>query len=385
MYHHSNVTWEQHSAYKRALLRFTTLATAYDRPVRASHVVEAKTRPRFMEITEKRKILQRTTIDPPPLVPYTSNIGTCIKTLSRHVQRLVGDIPALRTPAGWDPTTLVNIIIATDGSVTLGVGYHSCVVATEDKDILLQGGGLDDGDLFLMQSYRSDLGGVAAGLTVLGTHSRSGFINIASATFLCDDESAVLSTNMPLSDSIFHRIEGDHDLLSTIKDLQENWCRGLDIMYDWVKRHADDLNRELNRTERLNVIADEQCDIARHQANGPRSARYSTDLWECETCALFIWGGKITSRMKERITQQLLEGDLRYYLKKKEHWSAQYFQSIDWTNYSSTFKILSKGRQTAVAKATHNLWHTGTRHQQYFGDAKHCCMCNCEIKTGAMS
>jgi hypothetical protein len=97
---------------------------------------------------------------------------------------------------------------------------------------------------------------VAAGLVVLGTLSRSGLINIASATFLCDNESSVLSTNRPLTDSIFHRIEGDHDLVSTIKDLQENWCRGLEIMYDWVKGHADDLNRELNRAERLNVIAD---------------------------------------------------------------------------------------------------------------------------------
>jgi hypothetical protein len=59
---------------------------------------------------------------------------------------------------GWDPTTPVNIIIATDGSVTLGVGYHSWVVVTEDEDILLQGGGPDDGDLFLMQLYRSELG-----------------------------------------------------------------------------------------------------------------------------------------------------------------------------------------------------------------------------------
>jgi hypothetical protein len=32
--------------------------------------------------------------------------------------------------------------------------------------------------------------------------------------------------------------------------------RGLDIIYEWVKGHADDLNRELNRAERLNVIAD---------------------------------------------------------------------------------------------------------------------------------
>jgi hypothetical protein len=49
----------------------------------------------------------------------------------------------------------VNIIIATDGYVTLGVGYHSCIVATEEEDILLQGDGPDDGFLFLMQSYRS--------------------------------------------------------------------------------------------------------------------------------------------------------------------------------------------------------------------------------------
>jgi hypothetical protein len=284
------------------------------------------------------------------------------------VQQLVGDIPAFRTPSGWDPTTPVNIIIATDRSVTLGVGYHSWVVVTEDEDILLQGSVPDDGDLFLMQLYRSELGGVTSGLAVLGTLSRSGLINIDSAMFLCDNASAVLSTNRSLTDSIFHHIEGDHDLVSTIKDLQENWCRGLDITYDWVKGDADDLNRELNRAERLNVIADEHCDIVRQQASGPRIARSSAGLWDSETCAIFIRGCKITSHRKERLTQQLLDGDLQAYLEKKEHWSAQHFESIDWTNYSSAFKILSKGRQTAVAKATHNLWHTGTRHQQYFVD-----------------
>jgi hypothetical protein len=76
--------------------------------------------------------------------------------------------------------------------VTLGVGYHSWIVATEDEDILLKGGGTDDGDIFLMKYYRSELGGVAAGLAVLGTLSRSGLINIASTTFLCDNESASL-------------------------------------------------------------------------------------------------------------------------------------------------------------------------------------------------
>jgi hypothetical protein len=84
--------------------------------------------------------------------------------------------------------------------------------------------------------------------------------------------------------------------------------------------------------------------------------------------------------MKERPTQQLLDADLRAYLEKKELWSAQQFESIDRKKYRSAFKRLSKGRQTTVVKATHNLWHTGTRHHQYFGEAKACCMCNCETE-----
>jgi hypothetical protein len=152
----------------------------------------------------------------------------------------------------------------------------------------------------------------------------------------------------------------------------------MDITYEWVKGHADDLNRELTRAERLHVIADEQCDVVRLHASGTRSARSTAGIWDSEACDLFIRGSKIMSRMKERVKQQLLDADLRAYLEKKELWSAQQFESIDWTNYLSAFKRLSKGRQTAVVKATHNLWHTGTRHQQYFGKAKACCMCNCE-------
>jgi hypothetical protein len=104
------------------------------------------------------------------------------------MQRPVVDIPAMRTPTGWDPTTPVNIIIATDLAVTFGVEYHIWVVATEDEVIILQGVGPDDVDLLIMQSYRSELGrGVAAGLVVLGTLSRSGLVNIASAMFLCNN------------------------------------------------------------------------------------------------------------------------------------------------------------------------------------------------------
>jgi hypothetical protein len=74
--------------------------------------------------------------------------------------------------------------------------------------------------------------------------------------------------------------------------------------------------------------------------------------------------------MKERLTQQLLDAYMCAYLEKKELWSVQQFESIDWKKYRSAFKRLSKCRQAAVVKATYNLWHTGTRYQQYFGDGK---------------
>jgi hypothetical protein len=111
-----------------------------------------------------------------------------------------------------------------------------------------------------MQSYRSEFGGIPAVLAVVGTLGRSDLINISSATFLCNSESAVFSTSRPLADSIFHRLESDQGLVITIKELQENWYQDIEIMYEWFKGHVDDLHRELNLSERLNVIPYENCD-----------------------------------------------------------------------------------------------------------------------------
>jgi hypothetical protein len=116
----------------------------------------------------------------------------------------------------------------------------------------------------------------------------------------------------------------------------------MDITYERVKGNADDLNQELTRAERLNVIADEQCDVVQIHASGTRSARSSAGLWDSEACALLIRGSNITSRMKERLTQQLLDADLRDYLEKTDLWSAQQFESIDWNFFVQPLKDCQK-------------------------------------------
>jgi hypothetical protein len=119
---------------------------------------------------------------------YTSGIGLSFLALPRHIQQLTGDIPGLPTPTPFDLDKPVDLIIATDGSVLFGVGCHGWVLATKEETILLRGVGPDDGIQSLMTSYRSELGGLVAGLAVLGTLFRSGAMSILSIRFICDNE-----------------------------------------------------------------------------------------------------------------------------------------------------------------------------------------------------
>jgi hypothetical protein len=77
----------------------------------------------------------------------------------------------------------------------------------------------DDGIQLLMTSYGSELGGLLAGLAVKGTLFRTGTIHIQSVLFLCDNDSAVAASRIPKTDSIFHNIKWDWDLIVTIQDL----------------------------------------------------------------------------------------------------------------------------------------------------------------------
>jgi hypothetical protein len=120
-----------------------------------------------------------------------------------------------------------------------------------------------------MTSYRSELGGLVAGLTVLATLFRSGTMNIRSIRFICDKESALTAARGPTSESIFHNTKYDWDLILTIQDLIVRLCNGISLSFHWVKRHADRIDRPLTRYERLKIESDIQADVIQAQACGP--------------------------------------------------------------------------------------------------------------------
>jgi hypothetical protein len=59
-----------------------------------------------------------------PIYNYTSYIGISFLALPIHIQGLTGDIPELPTTPPFDFDEPVDLIIATDGLVLFGVGYH---------------------------------------------------------------------------------------------------------------------------------------------------------------------------------------------------------------------------------------------------------------------
>jgi hypothetical protein len=73
-----------------------------------------------------------------------------------------------------------------------------------------------------MTPYRSEPGGIASGIAVIGTLVRSGKIKLKSVKLVCDNEAAIKACKRKHTRSVFHRTEGDHDLISTIHYLQEN-------------------------------------------------------------------------------------------------------------------------------------------------------------------
>jgi hypothetical protein len=66
------------------------------------------------------------------LFHYETGIENSGRQLPRHVKRLLGDIAALDVPDNWGSNTPRDLLVATDGSLEFGIGYHSWVITTMD-------------------------------------------------------------------------------------------------------------------------------------------------------------------------------------------------------------------------------------------------------------
>jgi hypothetical protein len=175
--------------------------------------------------------------------------------------------------------------------------------------------------------------------------------------------------------SIFHNTRCDWDLIATIQELIVRWCKGIALSFHWFKGHTDRIDRPLTREKRLNIEADMQADVIRSQARGPLATRPNCPPWDIEAASLFIQGSKVTGNMKNQLTSQMHDNNMRSLLIQKESWSSQIFDAIDWHSSERALRWLSKNRQLNVIKLCHNYWHTGSIHVSFYGGERPCCFC----------
>jgi hypothetical protein len=60
-----------------------------------------------------------------------------------------------------------------------------------------------------------------------------------------------------------------------------------------------------------------QADVIRAQARGPNAARPNCPHWDIEAALLFIQGIKVTSDMKNQLTSQMHDDNMRSFLMQK--------------------------------------------------------------------
>jgi hypothetical protein len=153
IYRQNNGEWSQFTQLNLSRLRFLKTPRIVTQPNRFFHKIQVTQRTQSHEVAAKVNIVHRPNVGPTHIHNYTSGIGLSFLALPRHIQRLTGSIPALPTPTPFDFDKPVDLIIAFDGSVLFGVGYHGWVLARKEETILLHGGGSDNGIQSLMTSY----------------------------------------------------------------------------------------------------------------------------------------------------------------------------------------------------------------------------------------
>jgi hypothetical protein len=140
IYRQNSGEWSQFSQLNLGILRFSTTPRIVPQPNRFSRRIQVTQRTHYHEVAAKVNIVRRSNVGPTHIHKYTSGIGLSFLALPRYIHQLTGDIPALPTPTPFDFDEPVYLIIATNGSLLFGVGYHGWVLSTKEEIILLRGG-----------------------------------------------------------------------------------------------------------------------------------------------------------------------------------------------------------------------------------------------------
>ena len=339
-----------------------------------------------MEINQNDEILQMQKID------RKLTLHEIITNLPDEWRQMLGNIKLPSDDGRHISCCLVdgNVIGASDGSLIkhndCSVGGHSYSLQGYDSDEMCIVGNAVTPQSTNMSSLTTELYGlIATTLIVYIIENKycKDYNGMVKTTLTADNEQAITmgnKWNFPIN--ISETQQHEYDLWSLLWKLQ-NAC-STKIHYEWIRGHQD-VNKAgekvfgpHTRPVQLNIKMDKLAKEAMILAKETTVIRptYSTTVMGCYTKTNMLIGD-----LHEYIQYVTTATPLIAYLMKKNNWTFEQLQTIQWNDIETALKSYKPYYKVKIAQLMHDWQYVGER-QHLMGDNTNQCPSKCgEVET----
>ena len=307
-----------------------------------------------------------------------------IQTLSIEARRRVGDIIIPSSSDMSEVTAAITnstAICVCDGSMKHRRGSHAWILSSVDTYVKLEGAGPSDGNPATMTSYRPELQGLVALLSIIHLLTDTYSISSGSITIACDNISAVHKVEDMISFPALYIISPtakEYDLLIVIRELLISIPVTMIPVH--VKGHKDNTTawKDLTYPEQLNIECDRNAKAWLAANEGTeKSPQPTARVFESERWAVFKGTTKLTSNIKDTVLQAYHGAATEKYIKEKYAWPSATFDCIDWPAIDLSLAKLPSPQKVKHSKLMHSWLPVKTRTARYEKSTDNICpLCN---------
>ena len=274
------------------------------------------------------------------------------------------------------------LLIATDGGVQGQAGF-GWIMASPEMDVYATGHAPVQGrDI---TSYRAELFGLLAAITVLNEavriHERAPQIVL----LYCDNKSAVDIANdiQTANQTTFTRggvvnaLMAEYDVVQRLATVLDDAPTQLRVIHIKAHQDNDKPTESLSVPARMNVMADRLATLAVRGGLGSTTA----GLIPGTEVLVHTATGTITRRLAQTARYDKGLEEIRQHIQRKNKWDDRTMDSIDWEQHSA-LQRRHRERPVQVTKLTHKLVPTNVvRHRYKLITEPTCPLCGLEPET----
>ena len=272
-------------------------------------------------------------------------------------------------------------ICACDGSMKQRRGSHAWILSSVESYVKLEGAGPSDGNPATMTSYRPELQGLVAQLSIIQLLTDTYSIVSGSITNACDNISAGHKVEDMLSSPALYTISPtvkEYDLLIVIRDLLISIPVTMVPVH--VKGHKDDAtaSEDLTYLEQLNIECDRNAKAWLASNEGTeKSPQPTASVFDSERWAVLHGSIKLTSNIKDTVLQAYHGAATIHYIQEKYQWPPNSFDRVDWPAIGLSLTKLPAPQRVRHSKLMHSWLPVQTRTARYDKSTDNICpLCN---------